>query len=100
MQTGLGQHLQRRTCRPDLLGFVNSLPLVVIELKKPGVPVRTAFDENLTHYKQQIPAVFWFNALLIASNGRTAESARYNGGLGAVPRVETHRARGRTTSGD
>jgi predicted ATP-dependent endonuclease of OLD family len=48
--------------------FVNGLPLVVIELKKPGVPARVAFDENLTHYKQQIPALFWFNALLIASN--------------------------------
>ncbi|HRD64585.1 MAG TPA: type I restriction endonuclease subunit R [Candidatus Competibacter sp.] len=57
------------TCRPDLVGFVNGLPWVVIELKKPGVPVRAAFDENLTHYQQQIPALFWFNALLIASNG-------------------------------
>jgi type I restriction enzyme R subunit len=57
------------TCRPDLVGFVNGLPLVVIEFKKPGVPARAAFDENLTHYKQQVPALFWFNALLIASNG-------------------------------
>ncbi len=57
------------TCRPDLVGFVNGLPWVVIELKKPGVPVRAAFDENLTHYRQQIPALFWSNALLIASNG-------------------------------
>jgi type I restriction enzyme R subunit len=57
------------TCRPDLIGFVNGLPLVVIELKKPGVPARAAFDENLTHYKQQIPSLFWHNALLIASNG-------------------------------
>jgi type I restriction enzyme R subunit len=37
-------------------------------LKKPGVPASAAFDENLTHYKQQIPALFWFNALLITSN--------------------------------
>ena len=57
------------TCRPDLVGFVNGLPWVVIELKKPGVAARAAFDENLTHYKQQIPQLFWFNALLIASNG-------------------------------
>ena len=57
------------TCRPDLIGFVNGLPLVVIELKKPGVPARAAFDENLTHYKQQIPQLFWYNAFLIASNG-------------------------------
>ncbi len=57
------------TCRPDLVGFVNGLPLVVIELKKPGVPAREAFDENLTHYKAEIPALLWYNALLIASNG-------------------------------
>ena len=57
------------TCRPDLVGFVNGLPLVVIELKKVGVAARAAFDENLTHYKQQIPSLFWYNALLIASNG-------------------------------
>jgi type I restriction enzyme, R subunit len=57
------------TCRPDLVGFINGLPWVVIELKKPGVPARAAFDENLTHYKKEIPQLFWFNALLIASNG-------------------------------
>src|SRR3546814_1247966 len=49
--------------------FVNGRPLVVIELKKPGGPARAAFDENLTHYKQQVPQLFWCNALLIASNG-------------------------------
>jgi type I restriction enzyme R subunit len=57
------------TCRPDLVGFINGLPWVVIELKKPGVSARAAFDENLSHYKQQIPNLFWFNALMIASNG-------------------------------
>jgi type I restriction enzyme R subunit len=57
------------TCRPDLVGFINGLPWVVIELKKPGVSARAAFDENLTHYKQQIPNLFWFNALMSASNG-------------------------------
>ena len=57
------------TRRPDLVCFVNGLPLVVIELKKPGVPARAAFDENLTCYKADIPQLFWFNALLIASNG-------------------------------
>jgi type I restriction enzyme R subunit len=60
------------TCRPDLIGFVNGLPWVVIELKKPGVPARQAFDENLTNYKHAqngIPQLFACNALLIASNG-------------------------------
>jgi type I restriction enzyme R subunit len=57
------------TCRPDIVGFVNGLPWVVVELKKPGVSARAAFDDNLTHYKHEIPQLFWFNALLIASNG-------------------------------
>lgn len=60
------------TCRPDLIGFVNGLPLVVVELKKPGVPARQAFDENLTSYthpQNGIPDLFSYNALLIASNG-------------------------------
>ena len=57
------------TRRPDLVAFVNGLPLVVIELKKPGVPARAAFDDNLTCYKSDIPQLFVYNALLIASNG-------------------------------
>jgi len=57
------------TCRPDLIGFINGLPLVVVELKKPGVPARNAFDDNITHYKEQIPALFRYNALIICSNG-------------------------------
>lgn len=64
------------TCIPDLLLFVNGLPLVVIELKRPGVPVRQGFDENLTSYKHPqngVPQLFAFNALLIASNGTDAK---------------------------
>jgi type I restriction enzyme R subunit len=64
------------TCRPDLVGFVNGLPLVVIELKKPGVPARAAFDENLTHYKQQIPALFWLTRCSSPRTARTVASAR------------------------
>jgi type I restriction enzyme R subunit len=60
---------QMYNCRPDLVGFVNGLPLLVVELKKPGVPSKTAFDENLTHYKNAIPKLFWYNAWLVASNG-------------------------------
>ena len=56
-------------CWPDLVCFVNGLPLVVIEFKKPGVSARVAFDDNLTHYKAAIPQLFWSNAFLIASNG-------------------------------
>jgi type I restriction enzyme R subunit len=70
------------TCRPDLVGFVNGLPWVVIELKKPGVLARTAFDDNITHYKQQIPALFWTNALLIASNGTESRVGSLNADWG------------------
>jgi type I site-specific restriction-modification system R (restriction) subunit len=63
---------QLYTCRPDLVGFVNGLPWVVIELKKTGVPARHAFDGNLTSYKHPqngVPQLFVHNAFLIASNG-------------------------------
>jgi type I restriction enzyme R subunit len=57
------------TKRPDLVGFVNGLPLVLIELKKPGVNVREGFFQNLRDYKQTIPQLFHYNALLLVSNG-------------------------------
>jgi type I restriction enzyme R subunit len=63
---------QLYTCRPDLIGFVNGLPLVVMEFKKPGVAARAALEENITSYKHPlngVPALFWFNELIIASNG-------------------------------
>jgi len=63
---------QLYTCRPDLFGFVNGLPWVVIELKKPGVPARLALEENLTSYKHPqngVPQLFAYNAFMIASNG-------------------------------
>ncbi len=55
--------------RTDLVGFVNGLPLVLIELKKPGVNVREGFDKNLRDYKQTIPQLFHYNSLLLVSNG-------------------------------
>jgi type I restriction enzyme R subunit len=64
------------TCRPDLIGYVNGLPLLIVELKKPGVPAKQAFDENLTSYKHPlngVPSLFWYNALLIASNGTESQ---------------------------
>lgn len=60
------------TCRPDIVGFVNGLPLLLLEFKAPGVPLRQAFDENITSYKHPqngIPAFFWYNAMIAVSNG-------------------------------
>lgn len=55
--------------RADLIGFVNGLPLVFIELKASHRRLRTAFDDNLRDYKTTIPPVFWTNAFIILSNG-------------------------------
>jgi type I restriction enzyme R subunit len=66
-QLSVTGHLYTR--RPDLVGFVNGLPVVVIEFKKPGVPAQQAFEDNLTCYKADISQLFWSNGLMIASNG-------------------------------
>lgn len=60
--------------RPDVVVFVNGLPLGVIELKAPGSGNATlvgAFNQLQT-YKTQIPALFNTNALLVTSDGITA----------------------------
>ena len=59
--------------RPDLVCFVNGLPLVVIELKARGVDVKKAFDDNITDYKEAIPHLFWYNAFILISNGRESK---------------------------
>jgi len=60
--------MYRRRC--DLLAFVNGLPLVFIELKKPSVPLKGAFDGNLKDYRgQSIPQLFHPNAFVLLSNG-------------------------------
>jgi type I restriction enzyme R subunit len=55
--------------RADLVGFVNGLPLVLVELKTPQEPVRNAFDDNIRDYKESVPALFWYNGLILLSNG-------------------------------
>ena len=49
------------THRPDLLIYVNGLPLVMIELKNAKEKVKTGYDKNLSDYKQDIPQLFWYN---------------------------------------
>ena len=57
------------TRRPDLIGFVNGLPLIFCELKTSHRRVEDAYSGNLTDYKKVIPQLFWYNALVILSNG-------------------------------
>jgi type I restriction enzyme R subunit len=54
--------------RPDLLLYVNGIPLVFIELKNSNVKLKTAFDDNLTNYKREIPQLFLTNAFCVLSN--------------------------------
>lgn len=55
--------------RPDLIGFVNGLPLVLIELKASHKNLHNAYQQNLRDYKDTIPQLFWYNAFIIISNG-------------------------------
>lgn len=55
--------------RPDLIGFINGIPLVLIELKKPSAPLKSAYDDNITDYRDTIPHLFTSNAFVLLSNG-------------------------------
>lgn len=62
----------QHTRRPDLIGFVNGLPLLFIELKRQAVNLKHAYDDNLRDYKDAIPHLFWYNAVILLSNGADA----------------------------
>ena len=59
--------------RADLVGFVNGIPLLFIELKKSHGKLEHAYKHNLKDYKATIPHLFWYNSLIILSNGSQAK---------------------------
>lgn len=65
-----GDLYRRRT---DIVGFVNGIPLLFVELKKNTVDVQNAYDDNYTDYLDTIPHLFYYNAFLILSNGTEAK---------------------------
>ncbi len=65
-----GDLYRRRT---DIVGFVNGIPLLFIELKKNTVDVEEAYTHNYTDYLDTIPHLFYYNAFLILSNGLEAK---------------------------
>ena len=65
-----GELYRRRT---DIVGFVNGLPLLFVELKKTTVDVQNAYDDNYTDYRDTIPHLFYYNAFLMLSNGVEAK---------------------------
>ena len=62
------------TRRADLIGFVNGIPLLFIELKASHRNLKQAYDENLRDYKSTIPQVFWFNGVIILSKWQQKSS--------------------------
>ncbi len=64
----------KHTRRPDIILFVNGLPLVLLELKNPAdvnADLWKAFDQLQT-YKEQIPDLFHYNEILVISDGSEA----------------------------
>lgn len=64
--------------RPDILIFVNGLPLVFIELKNSIVKVEEAYNKNLQDYKKDIPNLFAFNQVCVLSNGLETRLGAFN----------------------
>jgi len=64
----------RHTRRPDVVLFVNGLPLAVIELKNPADEQATIWSayQQLQTYKQEIPSLFTYNEVLVISDGLEA----------------------------
>lgn len=67
------QGKSNRERRPDIIGFVNGIPLVYIELKNPTRKVRDAYDENFLDNRDVIPKLFYYNAFVLLSNGRESK---------------------------
>lgn len=64
--------------RPDILIFVNGLPLVFIELKNSIVKVEEAYTKNLKDYLRDIPNLFAFNQICVLSNGLETRLGAFN----------------------
>ena len=69
--------------RPDLIVFVNGLPLAVIELKNPGDENASVVEawKQLQTYQKQIPSLFTYNELLVISDGGMARVGTLSSGF-------------------
>lgn len=63
------QGKSKRERRPDIIGFVNGIPLLFIELKAAHRKLENAFNDNFSDYKDVIPKLFYYNAFVLLSNG-------------------------------
>ena len=63
--------------RADVVGFVNGLPLLFMELKNIHRNIRRAYDENFADYKDTIAHIFHHNAFVVLGNGVDAQLGSY-----------------------
>lgn len=70
------------TRRADLVGFVNGIPLLFVELKASHAQLQAAYTGNLTDYKATIPHLFWYNAFVLLSNGSETKVGTVTAGWG------------------
>ena len=59
--------------RPDIIGYVNGLPLLFIECKNIHTNLKTAFEKNYSDYRDTIPHIFHHNAIVMFGNGEKAK---------------------------
>ncbi len=59
--------------RADIIGFVNGLPLLFVECKNIHKNLKTAFEKNFSDYKDTIPHLFHYNAIVMFGNGEQAK---------------------------
>jgi type I restriction enzyme R subunit len=55
--------------RPDVLLYINGIPVVFIELKNSNIKLKNAYEENITNYRAEIPQLFMTNAFCVLTNG-------------------------------
>ena len=65
--------------RADIVGFVNGIPLLFMELKNIHKDIRTAYEKNLSDYKDTIPHLFHHNAVIVLANGVDAKIGSLSG---------------------
>ena len=64
--------------RPDVLLYINGLPLVFIELKNSNVTLKNAYEDNLANCQADIPQLFNYNAFCILSNALETRVGSFN----------------------
>ena len=59
--------------RADLVGFINGIPLLFMEVKNVHKDIRAAYEQNLADYKDTVPHLFYHNAFIVLGNGIDAK---------------------------